>query len=300
MHVFLNFKIKPGENNSWLIFLIISTVISFSCTEKVNFIETNKAEIYVLNSLFSPNSEIQLFLNRTSNILDDSTYYLNASNIQLYENSSPINIPIEKLEDRYIIHYFPKSNKKYTIEVSIPFYNKLLVAEDILPSMVQIANATYKYPVYTDKYDTRFGNLEISFTDENHESNYYEIILLSNNRLIHTLKVNHPVITVDSENDPIVYPTLIFTDEKFKNSELTLDIFVDSYYSPVVILRNMSYNYYMYKKYLYMHLDNQNIDRENVYEVFKGDPIDLYSNVMDGLGIFASFSENIKQSSLIQ
>ena len=43
-----------------------------------------------------------------------------------------------------------------------------------------------------------------------------------------------------------------------------------------------------------MHLFSQNIKRENVYELFKGDPIELYSNVENGLGIFAGFTQDIK------
>jgi hypothetical protein len=47
------------------------------------------------------------------------------------------------------------------------------------------------------------------------------------------------------------------------------------------------------------HFYNQNVDRENIYQLFKGDPVELYSNVTNGLGIFAGYSQDIKECTLV-
>jgi hypothetical protein len=290
-------SLYPGKNYARILFLFLGMSLVDACTKEVDFKPTSSPDEYVLNSLFTPGKEIQLFLNKTSGILDTSYSFGDASDIRIYENRTQIMPSVEKLKDRYIIHYLPLQGGNYKIEFNVPFSTKTIMAEDSIPSLVNIDSATYKFPVYTDQFETAFGNLKIVFNDEVNAANYYELILLSKDySLEKTYHVDHPVISANTEKDQIVYPTLLFADEKFKDSKLVLNVFVASYQSPVVILRNVSYNYYKYKKNLYLHLFNQNTNREVVYDIFKGDPVDLYTNVNNGLGIFAAYSETIVNS----
>jgi hypothetical protein len=187
-------------------------------------------------------------------------------------------------------------NSVYKIEITFEDENITLSAADSVPEKVLVSDAQYEYPVYEDETNTPFGRLNFNFQDEVGRRNYYEIAFQSGHRYVNTFNVNSPVVSVDNEKDPIYFPVLLFTDEKFQNSEVNFEVFMDSQENPTVVLRNVSYDYYMYKSKLYPHLFNQNIDRENVYELFKGDPFDLYSNVTNGLGIFAAFSESRFQS----
>jgi hypothetical protein len=114
--------------------------------------------------------------------------------------------------------------------------------------------------------------------------------------LIQTINVNNPAITQNSEKDPILLPTMLFTDETFKDSTIVLHIFTDVSDNPTILLRNVSYNYYQYKRNLYQHINNQNTSRYDIYDVFKGDPMDLYSNVKNGLGIFAAYSQTLLEA----
>jgi len=154
--------------------------------------------------------------------------------------------------------------------------------------------------MYEDIYGSMYGKVSLSFQDDAKVKNYYEIVILGKDSSINqTFNITSRVTTLDSERDSNFPGTISFTDELFNGQELDLNIFVNSYDTPIIVLKNVSRNYYEYKKSLEVHFYNQNVDRENIYELFKGDPVELYSNVTNGLGIFAGYTQDIKECTLI-
>jgi hypothetical protein len=225
---------------------------------------------------------------------DTSSNPVDYLSVHLSENGINITTTIERANDFLKINYKPNEGNKYRLEIYLMGQNVPLVAEDSVPYSIQLTGANYSYPAYKDQYDVEWGDLRISFEDEKNSSNFYEVILLNRElRLIQSINVNNPAITQNSEKDPILLPTMLFTDETFKDSSIVLHIFTDVSDNPTILLRNVSYNYYQYKRSLYQHLNNQNISRYDIYDIFKGDPMDLYSNVKNGLGIFAAYSQTL-------
>jgi hypothetical protein len=250
---------------------------------------------FVLNSLFSPEDGLIIYLDKTNSILSVPSKNSFNTETRLYENGICID-SIISTNDVIALSKSVQINKVYKIEIAIKDENITLSAEDSVPDIVLISDAQYEYPVYEDETNTPFGRLNFYFQDETGRRNYYEIAFQSGHRYVNTFNVNSPVVSVDTEKDPVHFPVMLFTDEKFQDSEVYFEIFMDCPVNPTIVLRNVSFDYYMYKSLLYPHLFNQNIDRENVYELFKGDPFDLYSNVTNGLGIFAAYSESRFQS----
>ena len=277
-------------------FLIyIFFICQLSCTKEIPFLSDDSSDKFVLNSLFSPENGLIIYLDKTNSILSPPSINSFNTETRLYENGICID-SIISTNDIIASSKSVQLNNVYKIEIALIDEKITLSAEDSVPDMVLISDAQYEYPVYEDETSTRFGRLSFNFQDEKGRRNYYEIAFKSGHRYINTFNVNSPVVSVDTEKDPVNFPVLLFTDEKFQDSEIYFEIFTDSQVNPTVVLRNVSFNYYMYKSLLYPHLFNQNIDRENVYELFKGDPFDLYSNVTNGLGIFAAYSESRFQS----
>ncbi len=66
-----------------------------------------------------------------------------------------------------------------------------------------------------------------------------------------------------------------------------------NYAVPIVALKSISHEYYMFQKSLIRHTFNQgmgSVDATNMFLV--SNPNDLYSNIQNGLGIFAGYSES--------
>jgi hypothetical protein len=278
-------------------FIFILFLIS-SCSEKIN-IELKSEPQYVVNCLFSPDKNIHLFVFKTTNILNNNIETGNNIPVELFSGDDLIWEGKTNENGVSIIPVIPEIVQSYSIRVE-GSQNLALSASDTVPDKINILKAEYTYPVYTDKYHTQFGKLSVSFNDDPNRVNYYEIVLLNarDSSINLTFNVNHPVVTLDNENDPNPPGSLLFTDELFEGQQLKLDIFTDSE-KPLVVLKNISRNYYEYKKSLNAHLYSQNTKRETVYELFKADPAELYSNVNNGLGIFAGYTQDVSECKMI-
>ena len=264
-----------------------------TCVSEVEFKEVDLDDKFVINSLITHEKPIEIYLCKLSGILNDSFEVVNHQNINLYENGELKWSGNEGIDGKYLTEITPIVGKRYKLEFTDNNGN-LISSKDTLPEKVKITDATNLYPVYSDNYGTTYGKITLTFTDEPYKRNYYEIVILNeSNGIVQSLKVKNQVITYDIDHNPNPTGTLLFTDELFEGKQLILEIFTDSY-KPSVVLKNVSRNYYEYRKSINIHFYNQNVERYDVYSMFKGDPVELYSNVSNGLGIFAGYTQDIK------
>jgi hypothetical protein len=287
-------KMRP-EVVRFRFLIYIFFICQLSCTKEIPFLSGESSDKFVLNSLFSPENGLIIYLDKTNSILSVPSKNSFNTETRFYEDGICID-SIISIDSVIVLSKNVQLNSVYKIEITFEDENITLSAVDSVPEKVLVSDAQYEYPVYEDETSTRFGRLNFYFQDETGRRNYYEIAFQEGHRYVNTFNVNSSVVSVNTEKDPVHFPVLLFTDEKFQDSEMHFEVFMESQVNPTIILRNVSFNYYMYKSLLYPHLFNQNIDRENVYELFKGDPFDLYSNVTNGLGIFAAYSESRFQS----
>ncbi len=280
---------------SFRFLLYVFIICQLSCTKEIPLLSDDSSDKYVLNSLFSPENGFIIYLDKTNSILSPPSINYFNTETRLYENGICID-SIISIDSVIVLSKNVQLNSVYKIEITFEDENITLSAVDSVPEKVLVSDAQYEYPVYEDETKTPFGRLNFNFQDETGRRNYYEIAFQIGQRYVNTFNVNSPIVSVDTEKDPIHFPVMLFTDEKFQDSEVCFEIYMDCPVNPTIVLRNVSFDYYMYKSKLYPHLFNQNIDREKVYELFKGDPFDLYSNVTNGLGIFAAYSESRFQS----
>lgn len=277
--------------------LTLSAVLFFlvSCSTEVDIEWENESQKYVVNCLLTPDEPMKLYAFTTTPILDDTAFFVDGLDIEIYKNETLTWSGSGTGQGEYPIPVYAEAGAKFKIIMKDK--NGFAVsAGDSIPLHVYISNATYLFPVYEDIYGSKFGKVSLSFQDEPEVKNYYEIVILSKDSSINqTFNISSPVITLDNENDPNSPGTILFTDELFNGEKLALNIFVSSYDTPIIVLKNISRNYYEYRKSINIHFYNQNVERYDIYNMFKGDPVELYSNVSNGLGIFAGYTQDIKQ-----
>lgn len=277
---------------TFIYFLLVLIGYS-SCTQQVNVDLQNGEQKYVINCLLTPDEQIKLFAYKTTGILENKIVYADELEIEFFKNEKLLWSGNESDSGKYSIPVQPEPNEKYKVILKNQ-EGLSLSATDLLPSRVKILSATYLFPVYKDIYGSSFGKVSLSFRDIPEIQNFYEIILLSRDSSVNrTFNINSRVISVDNENDPNPPGSLLFTDELFEGEKLDLTIFVATYDEPIIVLRNVSRNYYEYRKSITSHFYNQNTKRDDVYNLFKADPVELYSNVDNGLGIFAGFTQDV-------
>ena len=299
-------NLKPSELlhkkfatfNRFFAFLIFTFFI-FSCSTEVEIEWKEESQKYVVNCLLMPDEPIKLYAFKTSPILDDTVFFADGLNVEIYKNETLAWSGSGIGKGEYPIPVYAEAGAKLGIVLKDK-NGVSLSAGDTIPSFARILSATYLFPIYEDIYGSKFGKVSLSFQDEAKVKNFYEIVILNEDSSINqSFNITSFVITLDNESDPNSPGTILFADEIFDGQQLDLNIFVNSYDAPIIVLKNVSRNYYEYRKSLETHFFNQNVDRENIYELFKGDPVELYSNVTNGLGIFAGYTQDIKECTLI-
>lgn len=289
---------KSATFRNLFVFVIISFFI-VSCSTEVEIEWKDESQKYVVNCLLNPDEPVKLFAFKTSPILDDTTHLADGLDIEIYKNETLAWSGSGTGKGEYPIPVYAEAGANF--KIILKDKNGFSIsARDSIPLHVYISNANYLFPVYEDIFGSKFGKVSLSFQDNPKVKNYYEIVILGKDSSINqAFNISSRVITLDNENDPNSPGTILFTDELFNGQQLDLNIFVSSYNTPIIVLKNVSHTYYQYRKSTNIHFYNQNVERSDIYNMFKGDPVELYSNVTNGLGIFAGYTQDIKECTLL-
>ena len=173
-------------------------------------------------------------------------------------------------------------------------------ASDKIPAQVNFNIINYVHRAGIDPEGFKFSSITIRFNDSPIEKNYYEIMLMKEFAVSKKkskklgLWSNDAVIKNEGYVNE-VYDNLIFSDELINGKSHTLAF---NFYHRLdesniasrffIHFRSVSENYFFYKKKLILHFENQFGD---IWDG-TGNPVNLYSNVENGYGIFAGYSEN--------
>ena len=298
----------------------LGVAILFSCTKEVQVAFPEHEPQLVINSLFSPDKAINVTLGESKAILDDSDRLpIKDAQIVLHQGNVQIDSLVWQEETRtYKSTIKALEGNVYGFQLN--YKDNFLRAKDHIPRTPLFENSVIIDSVYFGGEGEFFNQLTITLIDNPDEENFYELVLLYYKKHSQeeaeeesqsffndfTSSVSYDV----NNNDPIIlsegllpyYPeTLLFTDKNFSHTRQTLklnyDLFNLSFYdnntdreiSVILKLRSVSSNYYTYKKNQIIHLNNQESD---LWEG-TGEPISVYSNISNGLGIFAGYNEVI-------
>lgn len=200
--------------------------------------------------------------------------------------------------------YFPAIDKKYDIMVKREGF-KSLFASCYIPDKVKIKEIKILSLAGIDNDGLAYSSVSISFQDPEPVNNFYEIIVteVSNENAKYRLWTNEKIITNES-----YYPSILSFEKKMHNRLLFSDKQIKDdikkivvYFTPEqeiskgqqkikfsyidVYLRSVSEEYYKYYTTLIQHQYNQKGD----FFYGLGEPLNAFSNVEGGYGIFAGF-----------
>ena len=282
--------------NQKIIIKFLLLILFTNCEKEVEIDLPKHQPELVLNCLFSQDAVFKVHLSKTAPILNDFPVIVREAIVQLYENE----LFIEELTfdgNIYTSTILPKTNKNYHIKVNTPEFENI-TAYDYTPSKPNLISVAFNENAYTDEEGYEMGQLTIEFKDNPNKKNYYEIVFF--------VKDNNSFFTPyydEKNNDPVLLneeilayepESLMFSDELFNGTAYTLKInsgnLFDSNDEPSelnFIFRHITENYYKYKKRLILHKYNQEHD---VWDGV-GEPISMYTNIENGYGIFAGYSE---------
>lgn len=284
------------------IILILFAMIFASC-EKI--IEANLEDSHrriVVNSTFTADSILEVNISKSLHVLDNSNVmYLNNAVVKLYENDQLVDT-LQNIGngDYTSTSFVPAYGKTYKLMVSSANLDDV-EGQNKIPVPVEISNID---TMKIKREQEERMECKISINDPAGTDNYY---LLQIYRYLDYY--NGPVYKGDIKNfstvyfnsdDPVIEEWVnwgegaIFSDDIFNGNsyKINIDVYIGdivSYDSTGVTLyyylNSISREYYLYLLSLAKY-QNTNSD-------FFAEPVRVYSNITNGLGIFAGYSSAV-------
>jgi hypothetical protein len=299
-----------------IIGVIILVILLVSCIKEIPLSEAN-IDAIVINSIISPDSVVKVNLTKVRGF-SESTPVVSDATVNLFENDSLIRTLNYSSNGWYVSNFFPDEGQKYSVEIISN--QKELSAETSIPQKTQILNASYSLYDHINDVGENYktSKSKVTFYDNPNQENYYEIFLarLENGILYYYLYPKYNDISIGTLiNDPVLLnegnqdyePTsYFFSDELFNGDTITItfpgggdayyidDIFMPDSRNTFVILRSISKEYYNFRKFWTRHSYNQQNGKpvsDPMMLLFVGEPVEMYSNVNNGYGVFTGYSQ---------
>jgi hypothetical protein len=276
---------------------LFAVLTSFQSCKKVIEIDLPPTDTkVVVNSFFTENSRIKVHLSNSIGILENLIPECNDATVILREN----NIIIDTMyyqSGYYYSHILAETNMNYALEIMVPGMETVF-CEDLIPEKTILQSFVCTDSVLIDEDGFIINELKLDFEDFSGPS-FYEVqlsakyIIDNNGTSIWFMKNSDPIITSTGllDYNP---KTLIFTDKMFDGKHCSVKIYyaTQAYadYNLKITFRSVSESYYKYKERQIAYL----FSLEN--DIFSGmsEPINLYSNITNGYGIFAGYTSDEK------
>ncbi|MCK5823718.1 MAG: DUF4249 domain-containing protein [Bacteroidales bacterium] len=291
---------------------LINVLIIFlltSCRKPIDMDLHNIKSQLVVNSLFSPDSLFKVNITKDISPLkrirnydssgncfpDSQNNYIDVkATVLLYENNNFIDTLKFIKNSNYRSKFKPSVNNDYKIVVEAQDYTTVEAHNDI-PKKIPITSIS-KEKKEDIEGDYAWYNIYINFKDPVEEKNYYLLRGVPQYINFCELSSEDPVI---SKWDVYNNKLFVFDDELFngKNYQLTLKGFVDEWRLDYMdSLKYLAFNLHSITKEFYFYAkscNSQAAKGDELFDVFQqglSEPIPIYTNIENGLGVFAGYS----------
>jgi len=298
--------------------ILLGSIFLFSCIKELDYNSFDLGENLVVNSLITDSSQIKVNLSKTKYITDTLKYSaIEDINMELWEDDNFVE-RFDFINGVYKSRVYPRININYQIYISSEEFGEIY-AHTIVPPRPKLISAKYTIGRLFDEYGDHITESFIKLRDNRNEENYYMLYICRGNindlrptSFYNYYKINDPVLIAEGilDFEPDIF---VFSDNLFNGKEIELNLnyyggakITDRIYpaEAYIITQSISKEYYEFLLSWYKHKYNQNIeehveyltkDYDPVPLIFQGEPVELYSNIEGGYGIFAGYSEVVQQ-----
>jgi hypothetical protein len=280
---------------------IIFSLTAVSCQKELELDFPDIEPRLVVNCFFSPDSLFKVRVGKLLSVNDSVTpFIIEDAECEIYENGTfAENLQYSENGFYNSQTLKAKSGFIYSIKVKHPDFPEVS-ATDTAPFPVTVSEEYFELNAFYDALDEAHKNeLFIRFTDNSSQKNYYllsieEKFVENNPRYILFEKSNDYTLQYTDllEYRPYSIP---FSDNFFNGQEYLVSVYYklsqfssDGTYNShdlYVHFNSISYQFHEYTKYMILHVRNRESD---IFEGI-GDPIQMYSNIENGYGIFAAY-----------
>ena len=274
-----------------------------SCDIVVDLDIPEHERVLVVNSILTTDSMINASISHSVGAFDASSIsYVNNATVEVYEDGvllgemdEQVSLSynyMDELDSTYVYNFNhnPVAGKIYSYEIAHPDYEAVR-AETTVPAAVKL-NVNDVTLLSEQDYEKHY-RVRFSFNDAP-EDNFYRLRLRNQNayydRFNYFESNDASIISsagIESDGATFYGDEALFDDEIFNGTEKEISIDFFAYNKPTeytLELTSVSESYYTYIRSLRAHYDNQD------QFIFAGEPVQVFTNIENGLGVLGSMS----------
>lgn len=312
--------------------LLLLAVFFAACNEEIIIKFDYPERRVVVNSLINPDSLFTVYVHKSAGVNDTAYEAITDAQVIVFNNNTEIETLKHEGVGVYKSQWYkPKAGEHYMLKVIAG--NKTVLANETIPNIVNFINGSYVFPAgFDEEQEVAVASIEIN--DPPGENNYYEIIaqnIFTSYKYGHDENGHYVIVdtiysisnmqckstnSVMIAEDILDYEptTIFFSDKEFNGQNYVFSLKLNStsrhiingviYLGTVKLtLRNISYDYYQYRRKFTQHQYNRNTSTNGTYNdffnvLFPGSIVNPHSNIENGFGIFAGY--NSVSDTLIQ
>ncbi len=288
-----------------IIVIIVTSLVLFGCTKYIEFDgETTRPKI-VVNGFVSSNSPAIVHISKSLSVIDNARLTaIDNAEVNLYTGQGDFIETLELITDSTI--YFSgqagyyrgttalSSNQDYVLKVSAASYESVTATTNIPQYNITQSSPPDTLSVMDIDYEGVRTTFTFHLVDNGLEQNYYGIKVYGYAEGGDMNEI-YDLQTDDIIADKTYGAEILFTDNFFSGSTHNLPIKLSPYYyndsnynqikydSIAFVFSSYSRDFYLYKK---SYASYQNVDE------FFSQPVQVYSNIENGLGVFGGVKED--------
>ncbi|OFY35285.1 MAG: hypothetical protein A2W91_07585 [Bacteroidetes bacterium GWF2_38_335] len=266
----------------------------FSCEKIIDINIPDKEKKIVLNSIITNDSSMVINLSKSMSVLDDDEItFIDDATVKLYEDGVLVAEPVNAGGGNYPVTGFtPVKGKKYKVTASNSTL-KSISAEDKIPNSIEILSID---TISTEIEGTPSIECSIEFEDPSGVENYY-ILTANISSGGYTSPVNIYTMDINIEDYLDIKYGIMIRDDVFNGNKYKLIINFDKYnFSGLV--NKVDFQLQSVSKDLYLYSLSYTRNARTGNNLFS-EPVQVYSNVKDGLGIFGAYSVSQKSVTFV-
>jgi hypothetical protein len=286
----------------------LSALLVFSsCVELVSDDFPDYEAIPSLNCILVSGDSLSLQISKAEKISSDDLSFINNANVQVLQGQSGSFSLDYQGKGLYTSNILVEPRTPYQITVVIDGYPELY-ASDSVPTPCDISILSQTNTAMLNEDGFYMTGVELEFNDDPMTKDYYEIIIYKRREdyIFPSPAFNEQnKILLNEGFEPYTTESLVFSDELIEEEHVGMFLIYGVDYNSgssgdtryqtirehtvIAELRHISQSYYMFKKSVYFYENSRYADFiEGTATVYP-----IYSNVENGLGIFASYSSSL-------
>jgi Domain of unknown function (DUF4249) len=283
--------------------LLVSIIFAlWGCAKEVSLPYPEGSSQIVLNGILQPDSTIKISLSRTLSVVaTDSAYpFVSDAKVNCFENGKWIGTLTHLAKGVYSLPVYPKQNAVYGIEVI--HESTTLTAQDTMPPL-----RTFKIEIGKPNPANYNENPDMRLFCYRNKPNYTWLAALYKYRWSNNTKTNSAVVASNSPfldtfnsyrslNGSRTFGTNVRIKPEFIG-DITIDFTVTNQaFSAVkdkgdvfyIEIAEVSHQYDKYLKSAILAYENRPVDFDGRLNNPFAEPVAVYSNIKNGLGIFGA------------